>query len=44
MVQKGIIRRVLWACLNKWCFKHPKRNRTWSDDIYASSRSRGFQG
>ena len=38
------IRGLLWACLDKRCARHSKRNRAWSDDLHASTRSWCFQG
>ena len=44
MDQRSGICRSLWARLDKWCSKHPKRDRTWRDDLHDPTRPWSFQG
>jgi len=44
MDQRSLLCRLLWACINQWSAQHSKRNRSWGDDLHASTRPWGFQG
>lgn len=42
--QKNCICRLLWKGPDEWCFRHPKRHRSWSYDLHVSLTSWWVQG